>query len=138
MAKDLKTAFKHPREPFEEIDAPENPTNHQKTVKNILTTKNTQKKTLSNKKHETKTPKKPKALKRKAPRKWGVHKFGGASLNDAKLYQICGDLLLSESQSQGMLGSLFFLNNLFWFNTEEKTFFFVLFLLVCFRVFKEP
>lgn len=30
--------------------------------------------------------------------KWGVHKFGGASLNDAKLYKICGDLLLSESK----------------------------------------
>jgi len=30
---------------------------------------------------------------------WGVHKFGGASLNDAKLYKICGDLLLSESRT---------------------------------------
>ena len=27
-----------------------------------------------------------------------MHKFGGASLNDAKLYKICGDLLLSESK----------------------------------------
>lgn len=33
--------------------------------------------------------------------KWGVHKFGGASLDDAKLYKICGDLLLSESKNQG-------------------------------------
>jgi len=28
---------------------------------------------------------------------WEVHKFGGASLNDAKLYRTCGDLLRSES-----------------------------------------
>ena len=29
-----------------------------------------------------------------------MHKFGGASLNDAKLYKICGDLLLSESKGR--------------------------------------
>jgi len=28
---------------------------------------------------------------------WEVHKFGGASLNDAELYKTCGDLLISES-----------------------------------------
>ena len=33
--------------------------------------------------------------------KWGVHKFGGASLNDAELYKTCGDLLISESETQG-------------------------------------
>jgi len=29
---------------------------------------------------------------------WEVHKFGGASLNDAELYTTCGDLLLSQSK----------------------------------------
>jgi aspartokinase/homoserine dehydrogenase 1 len=28
---------------------------------------------------------------------WEVHKFGGASLNDAQLYATCGDLLISEA-----------------------------------------
>ncbi|CAK9066584.1 Bifunctional aspartokinase/homoserine dehydrogenase 2, partial [Durusdinium trenchii] len=36
--------------------------------------------------------------------KWGVHKFGGASLNDAQLYKICGDLLLSESKTNAVSG----------------------------------
>ena len=27
-----------------------------------------------------------------------VHKFGGASLNDADLYKTCGDLLLDQAQ----------------------------------------
>ncbi|CAJ1427382.1 unnamed protein product [Effrenium voratum] len=36
--------------------------------------------------------------------KWGVHKFGGASLNDAGLYKICGDLLLSESKNGAVDG----------------------------------
>ena len=40
----------------------------------------------------------PFGLCRLSKRKWGVHKFGGASLSDAKLYKICGDLLLSESK----------------------------------------
>ncbi|CAE7208350.1 unnamed protein product, partial [Symbiodinium pilosum] len=35
---------------------------------------------------------------------WGVHKFGGASLNDAKLYQTCGDLLISESKKNASSG----------------------------------
>jgi len=30
--------------------------------------------------------------------KWGVHKFGGASLETADLYKTCGDLLVSQSQ----------------------------------------
>eukprot|EP00930_Biecheleria_cincta_P003260 TRINITY_DN104183_c0_g1_i1.p1 TRINITY_DN104183_c0_g1~~TRINITY_DN104183_c0_g1_i1.p1 ORF type:complete len:995 (-),score=208.30 TRINITY_DN104183_c0_g1_i1:191-3175(-) len=32
---------------------------------------------------------------------WGVHKFGGASLNDASLYKTCGDLLISQSKEAG-------------------------------------
>lgn len=32
---------------------------------------------------------------------WGVHKFGGASLNDASLYKTCGDLLISQSKEGG-------------------------------------
>lgn len=36
--------------------------------------------------------------------KWGVHKFGGASLNDAELYKTCGDLLLSESKNHAVNG----------------------------------
>jgi len=33
--------------------------------------------------------------------KWEVHKFGGASLNDASLYATCGDLLKSEAAAAG-------------------------------------
>ena len=36
--------------------------------------------------------------------KWGVHKFGGASLNDAGLYKTCGDLLLAESKNNAVNG----------------------------------
>lgn len=35
---------------------------------------------------------------------WGVHKFGGASLNNAELYKICGDLLIAESKSNASSG----------------------------------
>eukprot|EP00931_Biecheleriopsis_adriatica_P023644 TRINITY_DN14888_c0_g1_i3.p1 TRINITY_DN14888_c0_g1~~TRINITY_DN14888_c0_g1_i3.p1 ORF type:complete len:1013 (-),score=218.24 TRINITY_DN14888_c0_g1_i3:55-3093(-) len=35
--------------------------------------------------------------------KWGVHKFGGASLNDAELYKTCGELLLSQSKESNDL-----------------------------------
>mmetsp|Transcript_10723 Transcript_10723/g.19063 ORF Transcript_10723/g.19063 Transcript_10723/m.19063 type:complete len:994 (-) Transcript_10723:305-3286(-) len=32
--------------------------------------------------------------------KWGVHKFGGASLETADLYKTCGDLLVSQSKEK--------------------------------------
>merc|ERR1711871_444472 len=34
-------------------------------------------------------------------KKWGVHKFGGASLADADLYRTCSDLLINQSQGEG-------------------------------------
>lgn len=36
---------------------------------------------------------------------WEVHKFGGASLNDAALYKVCGELLRSESNRNGPDGN---------------------------------
>jgi hypothetical protein len=36
-----------------------------------------------------------------AKQEWEVHKFGGASLNDAALYKTVGDLLVEESKGRG-------------------------------------
>lgn len=41
------------------------------------------------------------AMPKAATNAWEVHKFGGASLNDAGLYRTVGDLLVEESKGRG-------------------------------------
>lgn len=40
-------------------------------------------------------------MPKQAQKEWEVHKFGGASLNDAELYKTVGNLLIDESKGRG-------------------------------------